>query len=74
MSRQVALNLISQGAALVSIVTLYVASVGIPGHEETWDGEESIQRERRNKKLAWAVGIPAAIMSVGCQTILTIWP
>ena len=44
----VALSLISQATGLVSVLALYVASIGVPWKSQTWKG--SIPSEVRHRK------------------------
>jgi hypothetical protein len=75
MTRQVALSLLSQSAALVSVFALYYASLRFPGGE-SWDENTEKEKRWRNQRAtwAWAIGFPAAVVSIGAQTVLTLWP
>jgi len=66
------LSLISQGTGLISILALYVASIGVPWEKKSWKGETEyeIRRLKRQKLTAW-IGVPCALIAVGCQTAIT---
>ena len=68
------LNLVSQAAGLLSVVLLYMNSIGVPWDKQTWKGASTFEQKRYRRQLvcAW-IGIPCAIMAVGCQTVITLW-
>jgi hypothetical protein len=69
------LNLISQAAALISILGLYANSISVPWDLRSWKGKTpwELRRRRRQILAAW-IGVPCAFIAVGCQTALTLWP
>ena len=69
-----ALNLISQATGLVSILALYVASIGVPWEKRSWGGKTPYEVKQRNRQIlmAW-IGVPCAVTAVGCQTAITLF-
>jgi hypothetical protein len=76
MTRHVILDLISQATALASVFFLFYASTPVPDDMASWDGnsEEEKRWRRKRRILAWALGFPYAVASIGCQTFKTLWP
>jgi hypothetical protein len=76
LTRSVILNLVSQATALGSIASLFYASAGVPWEMQSWKGNTEPEKRWRQRQriLAWVVGFPLAVVSIGCQTILTLWP
>ena len=67
------LSYISQAAGLISILTLFWASLDISFHEASWGGQTSREKShRRKKRVLKRIGIPCAIIAVGCQTAITL--
>ena len=67
------LALISQAAGLISILTLFYASIGMPFDKISWEGQTPQEKRHRRKQniLKW-IGIPCAFIAVGCQTLITL--
>lgn len=70
----VALSLISQVTGLISVLALYVASIGVPWNRQTWKGESNyeVRRRRLQVLMAW-IGVPCAVVAVGCQMTITLY-
>ena len=69
----VALNLVSQATGLVSVLALYVNSIGVPWDRQSWDGRTPFEQRRRRRQIVCAcIAIPCALVAVGCQTTLTL--
>lgn len=70
----IALSLISQITGLVSVLALYVSSIGVPWDRQSWKGETpyEVRRRRIQILMAW-IGVPCAIVAVGCQMAITLW-
>ena len=75
MTRQMILQLLSQATGLMSAFVLYYASFGVKWEKQTWDGTSphELAVQRRQKILGW-LGVACAVVAVGSQTILTLWP
>ena len=71
---EIALNLVSQATGLISILSLFWASLGVPHDKESWKGSTAfeIMHRKRRRVLKW-IGIPCAVIAVGCQTVITLW-
>jgi hypothetical protein len=65
------IQLVAVVSGVVAAGTLFYGSIGTPEQEKTWDGESprEKQRERRNRVLI-GIGIPATLISFGCQLAL----
>ncbi|HKD30897.1 MAG TPA: hypothetical protein VKC66_33940 [Xanthobacteraceae bacterium] len=68
------LEFISEGTGLLSVLLLYWASLAVPAGMKSWSGESEPEKrwDSRAKVLAW-IGVPCAVIAVGCQAIITIY-
>lgn len=68
------LNLVSQATGLASILALYVASIGVPWDQQSWKGQTDFEVRHRKRQIWMArIGVPCAIIAVGCQTAITLF-
>ena len=68
------LNLISQATGLISILALYVATIGVPWDKASWKGKTDYEVRRRKRQLWMAgIGVPCAFSAIGSQTVITLF-
>jgi hypothetical protein len=68
------LEFVSQGTGLASVLLLYFGSLAVPHGIRSWSGEsEPEKRWHRRAVFLVIIGVPCAIIAVGCQTIITIY-
>jgi hypothetical protein len=74
MAWQLLLQLISQAAALISVFVLYRGSFGVPWDKRTWGGKSPLELvTQRKQAILCYFGLGCAFVSIGCQTILSLW-
>jgi hypothetical protein len=73
MRAETALDLLSQSTAVISLFALFYA--GVPFKDASWKQSTPAEIEYPNRqwRFAWVVGFPAAVISVGCQTVKTLF-
>ena len=71
---QEALSYLSQATGLVAVLALYWASLGVPFEMQSWKGKtpREVRHKRRQHVLKW-IGLPCVFISVGCQTVITVF-
>jgi hypothetical protein len=68
------LEFVSEGTGLLSVLLLYWASLAVPASMRSWSGESKTEKRWDFRaKLLTRIGIPCAVIAVGCQAIITFY-
>lgn len=69
------IQLVAVASGLIAALALFYGSIGVPWHMQTVDGVSDAEKtwKKRQFFLKW-VGLPAAVISAGCQVAAIFWP
>ncbi|HEX03675.1 MAG TPA: hypothetical protein ENH10_00765 [Bacteroidetes bacterium] len=68
------IQLIAVLSGLVAVFTLFHASIGVPWDMQSWKGQTEVEQAWQSRQLImkW-IGLPAAVISAGCQIAAIFW-
>ena len=67
------LSYVSQAFGLISAFALVWASLGVSSDIQSWRGKTPLEvQHKRRQRVLMCIGLPSIIVSVGCQTAITV--